>query len=40
MIQAQSETPFEYTKAGFQACIEDASGAKIGNLSTLSNTLT
>jgi len=39
-IQAQSETPFEYTKAGFQACIEDASGTKIGNLSTLSNTLT
>ena len=39
-IQAQSETPFEYTKAGFQACIEDASGTKIGNLSILSNTLT
>lgn len=40
MIEAQSDTPFEYTKAGFQACIEDASGAKIGTLSTLSNTLT
>jgi len=40
MIEAQSDTPFEYTKAGFQACIEDASGAKIGDLSTLSNTLT
>ena len=40
LIEAQSATPFQYTKAGFQACIENGAGVKIGELSTISNTLT
>jgi hypothetical protein len=39
-IEAKSNTPNQYSKAGFQACVEDASGTKIGALATLSDELT
>ena len=39
-VEAKSNTPNQYSKAGFQACVEDASGTKIGALATLSDELT
>jgi hypothetical protein len=39
-VEAGNTGGFQYEEAGFQACVEDASGAKIGELSTVSNTLT
>tara|TARA_B110000977_G_scaffold155018_1_gene197132 strand:- start:1520 stop:2353 length:834 start_codon:yes stop_codon:yes gene_type:complete len=39
-VESKSETPFQYSKAGFQACVEDGAGNKIGTLATLNSTLT
>lgn len=39
-VEAKSSTPFQYQKAGFQACIEDGDGDKIGELATISSTTT
>lgn len=39
-IEVSNTGGVQYEKAGFQACVEDASGAKIGELSTVSNALT
>lgn len=39
-VVSKSETPFQYQKVGFQACVEDENGEKIGTLETISNTRT
>lgn len=39
-VESKSETPFQYQKAGFQACVEDENGEKIGTLETISTTET
>jgi len=40
MVESKSGTPFEYSKAGFQACVEDGQGNKIGELSLLNTNTT
>lgn len=39
-IEVQSQTPFQYQKAGFQACVEDQNNMNIGQISTIDNTTT
>tara|TARA_B110001469_G_C9601939_1_gene299128 strand:+ start:389 stop:1222 length:834 start_codon:yes stop_codon:yes gene_type:complete len=39
-VASKSETPNQYAKAGFQACVEDGAGNKIGTLATLNSSLT
>lgn len=39
-VIAKSETPGQYEKAGFQACVEDENGNKIGELVVSDNTTT
>jgi hypothetical protein len=39
-VEAGNSGNFQYEKAGFQACVEDGSGNKLGQIFTVSNTLT
>ncbi len=39
-IEVQSQTPFQYQKAGFQACVENQNNMNVGQISTIDNTTT